>query len=250
MLDVLIVHLGLMAGFVGAVSCLKPLSWLGIQTRPQAALLLGTGVVLVLSGWFLPAGETRVLQPRTQLDQFVPRYQFSEFHFIRVTASREEIYAAIKSVSADEIFLFRTLTWIRRFGRWDEKRILNAPPHEPILDVATRTSFLLLAEVPNHEIVLGTAVIVPRGWRPSGHLTPEGFKALREPGFAVAAINFLVEDAGPGSAIVTTETRIYATDSSARRRFAAYWRTIYPGSFLLRYTWLRAVKRRAEPPST
>jgi len=59
-------------------------------------------------------------------------------------------------------------------------------------------------------------------------------------------MNFLVEDAGPGAMLVTTETRIYATDASARRRFAVYWRTIYPGSSLLRHTWLRAIKRRAE----
>lgn len=188
--------------------------------------------------------------PRTQLDQFVPVYQFSEFHSIRVAAPKEKVYAAIKSVSADEIFLFRTFTWMRRCGRSGRNDILNAPEHEPILDVATRTSFLLLAEEPNHEIVLGMAVLVPRGWRPKGSPAPEGFKTLREPGFAVAAINFLVEDVGPGATVVTTETRIYATDASARRRFAAYWRTIYPGSSLLRYTWLRAIKRRAEAPST
>ncbi len=245
-LGVVIVYLGLIAGFFGGVSCLKPQSWLGIRTRPPAAFLLGTGFLLVLAGWFLPAGETRVVSPRTQLDQVVPVYQFSEFHSIRVAASKEKVYAAVKAVTADEISLFRTLTWIRRFGRPGPEGILNAPSHEPILDVATRTSFFLLAEEPNHEIVLGTAVAVPRGWRPSGRPTPEGFKALHAPGFALAAMNFLVEDAGPDTTMVTTETRIYATDAKARRRFAAYWRTIYPGSSLLRYTWLRAIKRRAE----
>jgi len=245
-LGVIIVYLGLIAGFVGGVSSLKPPSWLGIRTRRQAAFLLGTGLVLVLAGWFLPASEIRVVTPRTQLDQFMPEYQFSEFHSIRVDAPKEKVYAAIKAVTADEISLFRTLTWTRRFGQSGAEGILNAPPHEPILDVATRTSFLLLAEKPNHEIVLGTAVIIPRGWRPSRRPTPEGFKALHEPGFALAAMNFLVEDAGPSATLVTTETRIYATDASARRRFAAYWRTIYPGSSLLRYTWLRAIKRRAE----
>jgi len=245
-LGVVIVYIGLIAGFFGVVSCLKPLSWLGVRTRFQASLLLGTGFVLVLAGWFLPATETRVVAPRTQLDRFVPVYQLSEFHSIRIAAPRERVYVAIRSVTADEISLFRTLTWIRRLGRSSTEGILNAPPHEPILDVATRTSFLLLAEEPNHEIVLGTAVVVPAGWRPSGRPTPEGFKALHEPGFALAAINFLVEDDGPGATLVTTETRIYATDASARRRFAAYWRTVYPGSSLLRYTWLRAIKRRAE----
>ena len=248
-LGVVIVYLGVISVFVCAVSCLRPLSWLRIRTRWQAVLLMGIGVVLLLAGWFLPASETRVVQPRTQLDQFVPVYQFSEFHSIRVDAPKEKAYAAIKSMTAGEISLFRTMTWMRRFGRPGPESILNAPPHEPILDVATRTSFLVLAEEPNHEVVLGTVLIVPRGWRASGCPTPEGFKVLHEPGFAMAAMNFLVEDAGPGSTIVTTETRIYATDASARRRFAVYWRTIYPGSSLLRYTWLRAIKRRAESGS-
>jgi hypothetical protein len=245
-LAVVILYCGLTAGFFGVVSCLKPLTWIGIHTRQQAAFLLGIGIVLVLAGWFLPAGDTRVGQPRTHLDDFMPVYQFSEFHSVRVAAPKEKVYAAIRSVTADEISLFRTFTWVRRLGRPGPDSILNAPAHEPILDVATRTSFLLLADEPNHEIVLGTAVIVPPGWRPKGRPTPEGFRALHDPGFAVAAMNFLVQDAGSGTTIVTTETRIYATDAATRRRFALYWRTIYPGSSLLRYTWLRAVQRRSE----
>ena len=74
----------------------------------------------------------------------------------------------------------------------------------------------------------------------------EDFKAIREPGFAIAAMNFLIEDAGPGACTVTTETRVYAIDAPERRRFARYWRVIYPGSALIRRMWLRAVKRRAE----
>jgi hypothetical protein len=50
MLGVVIVYVGLIAGVFGAVCCLKPLSWLGIRTRPQAASLLGAGFVLVLTG--------------------------------------------------------------------------------------------------------------------------------------------------------------------------------------------------------
>jgi hypothetical protein len=45
---------------------------------------------------------------------------------------------------------------------------------------------------------------------------------------------------------LSTETRVLGTDDSARRRFAVYWRLIYPGSALIRRMWLQAVKRRAE----
>lgn len=247
---VAVFYLGVITALLGAVSLLKPASWLGIRTRRRAASILALGFAIVVTGWALPAGDTRVGTPHTQLDQFVPVYQFHEFHSIRIAASKEKVYAAIKSVTADEIFLFRTLTWIRRLGRSGPESILNVPEHQPILEVATRTSFVLLAEAPNHEIVLGTAVVVPRGWRPSRRATPEDFKSVHEAGFALAAMNFLVEDDGPGACTVTTETRIYATDASARRRFARYWRVIYPGSSLIRSMWLRAIARRAESPTS
>jgi uncharacterized low-complexity protein len=51
--------------------------------------------------------------------------------------------------------------------------------------------------------------------------------------FVLAAINFRVSASGPGVFLVSTETRVFATDASALRKFAAYWRVIYPGSALI-----------------
>src|SRR5262249_59546400 len=65
------------------------------------------------------------------------------------------------------------------------------------------------------------------------------------PGFAVGTMNFLVTSDGPNASIVSTETRVSAGSDEARRRFAAYWRVIYPGSALIRRMWLRAIERRA-----
>ncbi len=247
MLGVVVVYLGLIAAFAGMISVAKPLAFLAIHTRRQVLLVVIAGFVVVVIGALLPAGEVRVTAPRTQLDQFMPVYQFSEFHSIRVKATKEQAYRAIKLVTADEIRFFRTLVWVRRFGRPGPESIMNVPQGQPILDVAARTTFLVLAEEPNHEIVLGTLVAAPSGWRPVGDRTPERFKLLStKPGFALATINFLVEDAGPGECTITTETRVYATNASARRRFAAYWRLIYPGSALIRREWLRAIVKRAE----
>jgi len=246
MFGVYVVYLGYISGFLAAASLLKPLSFLGIRTRRSAALVLLLSFILVGVGWMLPSREVRIDPPRTQLDQFAPIYQFNEVHSIRIQAPKERVYQAIKSVTADEILFFRTLTWIRRFGQSGPKSIMNAPGHEPLLDVATKTSFILLAEEPNREIVFGGLAVSPRGWRPPAPPTPGGFKAFREPGFALTAMNFLIEDAGNGASRLTTETRVYATDDSTRRLFAAYWRTIYPGSALIRRMWLRAIARRGE----
>src|SRR5947207_107749 len=250
MLGVVVVYLGLIAAFLGGVSLLRPPSFLAIRTRRQAALVLALGFIVVVMGGSLPAREVRVATPRTQLDQFAPVYQFSEFHYIRIAAPKEQVYRALKLVTADEIALFRTLTWLRRFGRPGPESILNPPSQVPVLDVAARTSFLVSAEDPDLEIVLGTLVAAPPGWRPSGKPTPDGFKALfvttNHPGFAPAAMNFRIVDAGPTACTLTTETRVYATDALTRRRFARYCRVIYPGSALIRRMLLRAIARRAE----
>ena len=58
-------------------------------------------------------------------------------------------------------------------------------------------------------------------------------------------MNFVVTQDGASGSVVSTETRVYANSPSARRRFAAYWRVIYPGSAILRRMWLRAIQRRA-----
>ena len=90
-------------------------------------------------------------------------------------------------------------------------------------------------------------VIAPRG--ADQPLTPEGFRSLERAGYAKAALSFLIERV-PGGSLVTTETRVFATDPETRRRFAAYWRVIYPGSALIRRQWLRAIERRVVASSS
>jgi len=244
MIPVVLVHAGMITGFVGLISVMKPFRFARLHQRRHGFWLLAAGVALALVGWNLPAGTTQVNTARTELDRFVPAYQFSEFHSIRVNAPKQRVYEAIKQVRADEIFLFRTLTWIRRFGRPGPESILNAPDSMPILEVATRTTFLTLAEKPGEELLVGTVVLRPRDAQ--ALRTPEAFRTLTQPGIAVAAMNFRLEDAANNTTTVSTETRVYANDDHSRRRLARYWRTIYPGSAFIRRMWLRAVRNRAE----
>ncbi len=205
----------------------------------------GAAALLILAAAALPSTESRVTTVSTLHDRFAPVYQFNEVHQIEVSANRERVYAAIKATTAGEIPLFHALTWLRRLGRPGPESILNAPDKQPILDVATRTGFLTLAEEPGHEIVIGTLVQAPPGARGRLKLTPDEFAAIQKPGYAKATMNFQVEEIGPQLCRVRTETRVFATDGTPRRRFAAYWRTIYPGSALIRRMWLRAIRARA-----
>ncbi len=245
MLAVIFVYAGLAAMLIGAVTFVKPLVFLRISNRRRAAVIFGGGLLAAVVGMILPAREMRVTTPRMRLDEFAPVYQFNEVHAVRVSAPRAPVYQAVKAVSADEILFFHTLTWIRRLGRQGPESILNPPEHLPILEVATRSGFIVLAEEPDREIVLGAVVLAP-GANRTRELAPQDFKSLGGPGLAFATMNFLVEDAGADSSIVRTETRVYATDRPSEARFARYWRVIYPGSALIRRMWLRAVKNRAE----
>jgi hypothetical protein len=246
LIGTILVYAGLAASFFGVVSLLKPLTFLGIVSPRYGLLVVGCGIVFFLIGEALPVNETQIQAQQTELDKYVPVYQFEEFHSILVHAPRERVFKAIQEISADEISLFRALTWARRFGQSGQESILNAPPHQPLLAVALRTGFMKLAEDQDREIVLWTLVVRPLLWRPNGRPTPDDFKELRAVGFAVAAINFRIQDEVGGFSQLTTETRAYATDASARRKFAAYWRVIYPGSALIRVMWLRAIRHRAE----
>jgi len=154
LIGTILVYAALAAMLFGGVSLIRPLKFLGIASRPHGIVVLLCGVVVFLIGVNLPAAEKKIAARTTILDDFVPAYQFAEFHSIRVKAPRAHVYQAIREVPANEITLFRTLIWIRRFGRRGSEGILNAPEKMPLLEVATRTSFMLLAEEPDREIVL------------------------------------------------------------------------------------------------
>src|SRR5262249_37367105 len=160
---------------------------------------------LMFVAWSIPAGHALVSERRTQIDEFMPAYEFNEVHTIQINASRDQVYRAIQSVTAGEITLFKTLTWIRRFGRRGQERILNPSSDAPILDVALRSGFLKLAEEPQNEIVFGTAVVAPANLHLERKPTPADFKAASAPGFAMAAMNFLVQENGAKSCTVRTE---------------------------------------------
>jgi hypothetical protein len=236
-------YAGLALAVAGAVSLLRPLRFLRIRTRRVALGVVALGVPLVTMGTWWPWPAQRATGD-SRLDDFVPSFQFVERHEARVRATPEAVYRAIRAVRADEIRTFRTLTWIRSPRLpWRPRResIMNAG-QDPILDVSTRSGFIWLADEPGREALVGT-VVCCRGTRAS---SPEQFRGLTQAGIAKAGMNFRIEDLGGGACRVTTETRVFATDAGSRRRFGQYWAFIYPGSSLIRYGWLAAIKERAE----
>lgn len=241
------VDIGLVCLLVAAICLCKPLRLIGINSRKRAAFLGLCGVGAIVVGGNLPVRETRVPSTRTRLDELTPVYQFHELHTTRVEASRERVYAAVKAVEPEEIFAFRTLTWMRRFGRHGAANILNPPAHQPILQTALRTGFVPLVDEPGQEVVVGLIMSPLRmGLKP----TPDEFEKADGPLLVKATMNFRIDPIDANHCTLTTETRMYGSDHDALRLVAMYWRVIYPGSAFIRRMWLRAIRKRAESPDT
>jgi hypothetical protein len=224
----LLLYVGLIGAAAGLVCLIKPLRIVGIRSRRRGLAVFGMAVLLCTAGVFVPIGEIRVEGAATRLDEYVPIFQFYEFHSVVVDAPPERVDAALRAVTPEEIRFYRTLTCIRRLAAPGRFGILNPPPGRPILNTFTSGGFRRVADEPAREILLGVETRADRPQR-----TKIGF-------------NFRIEEIGPSRCLVTTETRVYASGRHMVRGFAAYWRLIYPGSALIRRSWLRAIRLRAE----
>lgn len=226
LLAVALVDCGIAAMLAGLASIVKPLRFLAIPTRGAGAALFLAALLVALAGLLIPAALAHVADPRSDLDRAMPDFQFGERHHTHVDASPEVVYRAMRATTADDIRLFRMLTWIRspRLRQADGGTILSPPPRpEPILDVALRTTFRQVSERPPRELVVATRI--SRG--------------------VTAMMNFEIIPAADGSSELVSETRVFADTPAGARRVGAYWHTIYPGSSLIRYMWLRAIRLRA-----
>jgi hypothetical protein len=137
----------------------------------------------------------------------------------------------------------------RRFPRSDIRRLSFALIAQRLgltLDDLLRTGFILLAENPPREILLG---VVGKFWTSSGciqKLNAEGFRAFEQSGYAKAVWNFSLSERETNFTTLATETRIRCMDDDSRRRFRMYWSLIGPFSGMIRKENLRIVRRQAE----
>ena len=159
----------------------------------------------------------------------LPVYHHVERHSIRVAAPPERALAAARETRLAAIPVVRLLFRLRG---------MRAAAGGPIWDALRAQGFRQLGD--------DTLTLVGRPWSPRGGARAvDDFVAFSEPGWAKMAIELRAEPDGDGARVLT-ETRVFLTDAAARRRFRAYWLVVRPFSGLVRRSWLRAAKRRAE----
>lgn len=169
------------------------------------------------------------------IDDWLPNFDVTEYHSIRVMASPEEAFDAIRNAPIASSRFANLLFRLRGIRGWG-----------PTLTDLEQVGFIPLAERRPAELVHG---LVGRFWTPRGGLIrglgPEGFASFDRPGYAKAVWGFRVEP-GDDACVVSTETRVATTDEAARRSFLRYWRVIGRFSGMTRTSMLRKIKKYSE----
>ena len=75
---------------------------------------------------------------------------------------------------------------------------------------------------------------------------PREFAAFAEPGYVKIAWTLRADPLSPRESVFRTETRVTATDATARAKFRRYWSLVSPGIIAIRWVMLQPVKREAE----
>ncbi|MFC1953322.1 hypothetical protein ACFLWR_04235 [Chloroflexota bacterium] len=196
------------------------------------------------------------------LDDSLPTYDISMRHSIRINASAKDIHRSVKELRFEEISpVVKILFDLRALPERQFKSSYPAIAAQnkdtgtlPFLEQLFSIGFVLLGDIPGSELVFG--LIVPgeigRFWKKSNStllkiMGADEFKEFNHPEYVKVVCNFLVSETdADGITRLSTESRIQALCSTAKKSFSAYWRVIHPGSALIRWFWLRAIKRRAE----
>ena len=159
----------------------------------------------------------------------LPEYHHRERHSIHVAATPGAALAAARQTPLEDVPVVAALFRLRG---------LRADVRGPVWAALQTEGF--------RPYDAETLTLIGRPWSPRGGTRPDtDFASFAEPGYAKMALDLRATAEG-GGALLETETRVFLTDASARRRFAAYWLVIRPFSGLTRRLWLRAAKRRAE----
>jgi hypothetical protein len=177
------------------------------------------------------------------LDAFMPSYEVAERHHVRVLAPTDVTLRAATTVNLQDSAVVSAIFRAREL-------VLGADPSgaqpQGLLAQTLALGWRVLHEEPGREIVVGA---VTRPWEANvvfRGLSPDEFKAFREPNYVKIAWTFRVEAATPAETICRTETRVATTDAAARARFRWYWARFSPGIVLIRLFLLRQLKSDAE----
>jgi hypothetical protein len=178
------------------------------------------------------------------LDDVIPNPQYRMRHARVVGAPPSVVWDELHRVTMSALPLGWTLETARLLPARLSGRKQRPLAGRSFLDVTPIS--VLFSERPELVISAGLS----QAWRLMGGLTPPrldaaALRAWSQPGWIKVGMEFRLEPTRLGT-LVSTETRVLATDPRTRRAFATYWFFIRPSSAAIRREVLRVVANHAE----
>ena len=180
----------------------------------------------------------------TQLDRFIPSPEVLEHHRIAVDAPAEIVLDAAREIRLLDSTLVRAIFKAREITLGGNPDARLHP--EQLFEQMKSIGWVVLAEQPGSEIVMGAATIPWHANPVFRSIAAGDFEAFREPGYVKIAWSLRAEPVAADRSVFHTETRVSTTDPQAREQFRRYWSYVAPGVELIRIAMLRPVKRDAE----
>lgn len=165
----------------------------------------------------------------TELDRLLPNWHFREVHRLPVPADQEAVMAAVYGALWSEAPLARVLMALTGADVSAGRRIVT-------------DSLSAMGDVipsGGDEFLFAGIQALDDIPRPEG-TTAELVARCTAPGIVKVGMNVRYADG-----VLSTETRVLATDDRTRRRFRPYWLFIRFASGLTRQSMLRAIRARA-----
>jgi hypothetical protein len=178
------------------------------------------------------------------LDRFMPTYDVVDRHQIRVDAPAAVTFDVAQTMDLFEMPVVRAIIKGRELmlGATSDVR----PRSRGLLAEVQSLGWVVLAETPGREVVVGA---VTKPWQPNvtfRSLAPEAFAEFAEPDYVKIAWTLRADPSGANVSVFRTETRAIATDAAARQKFRKYWSFLSPGIRLIRRVSLAPLKSEAE----
>jgi hypothetical protein len=177
--------------------------------------------------------------------RFIDQPDVVERHETLVRAPAALVFDVAEHFDIQALPIVRAIFWLRSV-------LLRSAAREPwrkdrgLVAETTAMGWGTLAHDPGRLHVAG-AVVQP--WLADVRFTavpPETFAAFTAPDTVKIVWTIEADPLDERLTRFASETRVVASDSEARRRFAAYWRKFGGGIVLIRWVLLPAIRREAE----
>jgi hypothetical protein len=211
-----------------------------------APLGVGSGFPFSLSAIGSLVLMERRLRPQrlhSPAARFIPRPDAYDSHEVVINAPADVVFECAAKVDVGSLPIVRAIFWLR------SRVIGDAPVNRAPQGIVAETlglGWAVLASEPRRVLVMGAAT---RPWEKDltfRAIDADAFLAFAEPNLVKIAWTLEVEPLGPARSLFRTETRAYATDVYARRRFTLYWIVFSVGIHFIRWNMLREIRRQAE----